>query len=92
MREVLPQATRSLGPDEQLGHSLGRPVPFLLQPLRCRERQRQHVGEATVIGLHLANPLNKAAEAMPGIGVGQGVIDRGGGKIIAVPAGQDKNS
>ena len=39
------------------------------------ERQGEDVGEAAVVGLHLADAFDVGAEAVPGVGVGEGVVD-----------------
>jgi hypothetical protein len=75
--EVLAQPAGGLGPVEEFGEGIGGKVALLLEGFRGGESHGEHIGEATVVGLHLADPFNEPAEAVPRIGVGQRVIDSG---------------
>ena len=88
VREILTQPAGSLCPVKKFGQSTGAAVTLRLEGLRGRKCQGEHIGEATVVGLHLADPLNETAEAMPRIGIGQRVVD--GGRISTHLVGEHR--
>ena len=65
-------------------HALVRLVAAPLQGLGGGEGHGQDVGEAAVGGLHRADGLDVAGEAVPGVGVVQGVGDGVGVGVHAV--------
>jgi hypothetical protein len=86
VNEILAQPAGGLGTVKKLGERESGAVALRLERLRGRKRHGEDIGEATVVGLHLADPLDETAEAVPGVGIGQSVVD--GGRIGAHLVGE----
>ena len=73
--EVVAESAGGFRAFEQVGQRVGGSVAVLLEGFGGGERQGEDVGEAAVVGLHLADAFDVGAEAVPGVGVGEGVVD-----------------
>jgi hypothetical protein len=84
VNEILAQPAGGLGTVKKLGERESGAVALRLERLRGRKRHGEDIGEATVVGLHLADPLDETAEAVPGVGIGQSVVEGGriGGHLV----------
>jgi hypothetical protein len=60
---------------DQFGECVGGAVAFGLEGFGGGEGHGEDVGEAAVVGLHPADAFDEGTEAVPWVGVGEGVVD-----------------